>query len=534
MFLRFKILLYIGYPYTGIIIATGKPWYSKDFSKARFADRNKSLDFRMNTTQYELNQESAIDCWKQAQKCSSLRSREPSQSLPNTRSLAQCSVSFVPLLSGGMAANFVSNWRTEQECEKVTLKCKRSDGGLFRLHDTERKALSAVLCNVGRPGSLCPACAALVSGTKYPPPGDSKQGSLSTATVGKAFNTGFLLKSKKKTQIFSTLPFSEHGPALELPARCSAGDFRISFQYLLPLLRGRPGKDVEAKRWGRGYPGTGGAEGRVPRGHCPGTRGPYPFRSVPVGADGAERNPTPAAWAGRGAATAREEAAAWPCDCPVRGDTPSPGCGEGAPGRGRAGRGAALPCPLAERRGGKAASVRCRPAGAMRSCGRARGAAGWAAPLLLLWQWLPTVRPYNLDTQHALLFRGSNGTFFGYSVLLHRHGEERWWVPGPAAPAAARRALSRPRLLTLPSLPRRLVAGAPRASWPANESVVSPGDIFRCRIGGNSSGGCEQLQLGESAAGHGRWLGPEGRCPPLCAHRGSAPLPCGVCWALPA
>lgn len=62
----------------------------------------------------------------------------------------------------------------------------------------------------------------------------------------------------------------------------------------------------------------------------------------------------------------------------------------------------------------------------MRSCGRARGAAGWAAPLLLLWQCLPTVRPYNLDTLHPLLFRGGNGTLFGYSVLLHRHGEERW------------------------------------------------------------------------------------------------------------
>lgn len=62
----------------------------------------------------------------------------------------------------------------------------------------------------------------------------------------------------------------------------------------------------------------------------------------------------------------------------------------------------------------------------MRSCGRARGAAGWAGPLLLLWQCLPAVRPYNLDTQHALLFRGGNGTLFGYSVLLHRHGEERW------------------------------------------------------------------------------------------------------------
>lgn len=93
--------------------------------------------------------------------------------------------------------------------------------------------------------------------------------------------------------------------------------------------------------------------------------------------------------------------------------------------------------------------------------------------------------------------------------------------------------------LTLPSLPRRLVAGAPRASWPANASVVNPGAIFRCRIGGNSGGECEQLQLGELAVGRGwgdpcagRRPGTEGRCPPPCAHRGSAPLPCGLCWAL--
>lgn len=105
---------------------------------------------------------------------------------------------------------------------------------------------------------------------------------------------------------------------------------------------------------------------------------------------------------------------------------PRPGRRGGRPGarQGGAGRGAALPSRRAERR--EAGVGALRSAGAMRSCGRARGAAGWAGPLLLLWQCLPAVRPYNLDTQHALLFRGGNGTLFGYSVLLHRHGEERW------------------------------------------------------------------------------------------------------------
>ncbi|XP_062434993.1 integrin alpha-4 [Rhea pennata] len=103
--------------------------------------------------------------------------------------------------------------------------------------------------------------------------------------------------------------------------------------------------------------------------------------------------------------------------------------------------------------------------------GAARGAARWAAPLLLvLWRCLPAARPYNLDTQHPLLFQGGNGTLFGYSVLLHRHGEDSW-----------------------------LVAGAPRASWPANSSVANPGAIFRCRIERNPRRQCEQLQLGNPA-----------------------------------
>lgn len=129
------------------------------------------------------------------------------------------------------------------------------------------------------------------------------------------------------------------------------------------------------------------------------------------------------------------------------GDTPTPACGAGGdspvaqaaqsagyrrPGTGQ-GWGRSR-CLLAEwesgaRReaGAGPLSLSLRPAaGAMRSCVRAQGVAGWATPLLLVWQWLPTARPYNLDTQHPLLFQGNNETFFGYSVLLHSHGEERW------------------------------------------------------------------------------------------------------------
>ncbi|NXV78229.1 ITA4 protein, partial [Atlantisia rogersi] len=165
---------------------------------------------------------------------------------------------------------------------------------------------------------------------------------------------------------------------------------------------------------------------------------------------------------------------------------------------------------------------------AMRNSGRASRAAGWAVPLWLLWQCLPTARPYNLDIEHPLLFQGGNGTFFGYSVLLHSHGEERW-----------------------------LVAGAPRANWPANVSVVNPGAIFRCRIGRNPRGRCDQLQLGNPKGEHcgktcleerdNQWLGVSLSRQPkengsivACGHRwknifymkNEHKLPYGICFAV--
>ncbi|XP_067155080.1 integrin alpha-4 isoform X2 [Apteryx mantelli] len=163
------------------------------------------------------------------------------------------------------------------------------------------------------------------------------------------------------------------------------------------------------------------------------------------------------------------------------------------------------------------------------SGGAARGAARWAAPLLLLlWHCLPAARPYNLDTQHPLLFQGGNGTLFGYSVLLHRHGEDSW-----------------------------LVAGAPRANWPANSSVANPGAIFRCRIGRNPRGRCEQLQLGNPTGERcgktcleerdNQWLGVSLSRQPkengsivACGHRwknifyikNEHKLPYGICFAI--
>nr|KAF6353385.1 integrin subunit alpha 4 [Pipistrellus kuhlii] len=96
-----------------------------------------------------------------------------------------------------------------------------------------------------------------------------------------------------------------------------------------------------------------------------------------------------------------------------------------------------------------------------------RGAAVREAVMLLLCLGVPAGRPYNVDTGSALLYQGPRDTLFGYSVVLHSHGPERW-----------------------------LVVGAPTADWLANASVVHPGAIYRCQIGKNPNRTCQQLQLG--------------------------------------
>ncbi|XP_077175658.1 integrin alpha-4 isoform X1 [Paroedura picta] len=103
-------------------------------------------------------------------------------------------------------------------------------------------------------------------------------------------------------------------------------------------------------------------------------------------------------------------------------------------------------------------------------------AAGAARLLLLaLAGCLRAAQPYNLDAPSALVFRGPEGTLFGYSALLHSHGPTRW-----------------------------LVVGAPKANWSANSSVVNPGAIFKCQIGRNPERNCDLFQVGHPS---GEWCG---------------------------
>nr|XP_004660342.3 integrin alpha-4 [Jaculus jaculus] len=159
-----------------------------------------------------------------------------------------------------------------------------------------------------------------------------------------------------------------------------------------------------------------------------------------------------------------------------------------------------------------------------------RGAAAVReAVMLLLCLGLPSGHPYNVDPDSALLYQGTPGTLFGYSVVLHSHGTKRW-----------------------------LVVGAPTASWLSNASVINPGAIYRCRIGKNPGRTCEQLQLG-SPNGEpcgktcleerdNQWLGVTLSRQPgkngsivTCGHRwknifymkNENKLPTGICYGMP-
>uniref|UniRef100_A0A8C9VKL9 Integrin subunit alpha 4 n=1 Tax=Scleropages formosus TaxID=113540 RepID=A0A8C9VKL9_SCLFO len=112
---------------------------------------------------------------------------------------------------------------------------------------------------------------------------------------------------------------------------------------------------------------------------------------------------------------------------------------------------------------------------------RARGARGTA---LVLWWWclLSGADSYTLDTRHYLTYSGPNASLFGYSVLLHKNGQESW-----------------------------MLAGAPRAQSTFSQSPANPGAVYKCKVTGE---GCEQIYLDVTYCGKtcypesdNQWLG---------------------------
>ncbi|KAG7464075.1 hypothetical protein MATL_G00183400 [Megalops atlanticus] len=72
---------------------------------------------------------------------------------------------------------------------------------------------------------------------------------------------------------------------------------------------------------------------------------------------------------------------------------------------------------------------------------------------------------YNLDVGHSLNFTGPSGSLFGYSVLLHEYGADKW-----------------------------VLAGAPLANSSLDSSTSNPGRIFKCNITKVTL--CEEIDIG--------------------------------------
>ncbi|XP_041104181.1 integrin alpha-9-like [Polyodon spathula] len=77
------------------------------------------------------------------------------------------------------------------------------------------------------------------------------------------------------------------------------------------------------------------------------------------------------------------------------------------------------------------------------------------------------VYSYNIDLDHPVVYHGPKGTFFGYSVLEHYHGDTRW-----------------------------VIVGAPKANSTFSVSVSSPGAIFKCRVDSNPEKRCTEMDMG--------------------------------------
>ncbi|XP_018414998.1 PREDICTED: integrin alpha-4 [Nanorana parkeri] len=136
---------------------------------------------------------------------------------------------------------------------------------------------------------------------------------------------------------------------------------------------------------------------------------------------------------------------------------------------------------------------------------------------------------YNIDESSPVVFRGPGGSLFGYSVLLHSYGTEKW-----------------------------MVVGAPKSNLTSRPDIFSPGEVFKCKIGDNVNGTCEAMDVGEQNGGKcGRtctvdqdeqWMGvsmsrqqtEDGQIL-VCGHRWKNvfyekqhKLPHGICYKIPA
>lgn len=136
---------------------------------------------------------------------------------------------------------------------------------------------------------------------------------------------------------------------------------------------------------------------------------------------------------------------------------------------------------------------------------------------------------YNIDEENPMVFNGPDGSLFGYSVVFHSYGDDKW-----------------------------IIVGAPKSNLTTRTDISSPGAIFKCKIGNNLNGSCEPMDVGEQNGGKcgrtceidqdNQWMGvslsrqatKDGNIL-VCGHRWKNvhfkkenKLPLGVCFSIPA
>uniref|UniRef100_A0A674C5C9 Integrin, alpha 9 n=1 Tax=Salmo trutta TaxID=8032 RepID=A0A674C5C9_SALTR len=87
--------------------------------------------------------------------------------------------------------------------------------------------------------------------------------------------------------------------------------------------------------------------------------------------------------------------------------------------------------------------------------------------VLCVYLSVSVVHSYNIDLEHAVVFRGPDSSFFGYSVLEHYHDNTRW-----------------------------VLVGAPKANSSYSSSLHTPGAVFKCRVHSNPGRRCTEMNLG--------------------------------------
>nr|XP_023994036.1 integrin alpha-9-like [Salvelinus alpinus] len=112
------------------------------------------------------------------------------------------------------------------------------------------------------------------------------------------------------------------------------------------------------------------------------------------------------------------------------------------------------------------------------------------------------VHSYNIDLEHAVVFRGPDSSFFGYSVLEHYHDNTRWVIVGPIV--SVYRVIVGPivsvyGVIVGPIVSVYLVLGsgrAPKANSSYSSSLHTPGAVFKCRVHSNPERRCTEMNLG--------------------------------------